>query len=350
LNRTGALLAIFVLLASVLVACTNPAALQPTIGGTVTLLAGQPKVVELDVRGLSGTPEFILQSAPDLLNVSMEYSDQKLTVTLTAPTDMRATNSAVTIVGRAGNQTAIRTLNLEIKELLLIRGSLDRQDNTADPDALSLRPQGALQLLAEQMGGVDVMMNQLLTPRLLQSSGRVSSMSPALQRVIRLLAEPEPVFGEYVVAIDSSGRVYGSDEANPDTGAWEISVYLNATEAAALPEFALLRGRSADDAEVAAGGADIVCIEPLEVAELLDSDSAFTRTRRTRALLLQYVANMVATQDAVDPTRWTRVLDVGSLATNDLSAKMANFDPSLFANGANPDAASPFLNDDGSFN
>jgi hypothetical protein len=346
LRRVGIVLVSALLLIGSLAACNRgPAGLTPVTSDPVVILAGA--LVEVPLEGT-----FAADASVGLVNpvrglfVSLDTAGERATLKLSAALDIAAADLELEARITSAGSSRVVVVPVSIRELLVVTGSLSREA-AQDVESASVAGGGIFRQLADDFGSIDTFLDSIggsIDPL----SERSRGLSSHLQGFIRVLAGESGVEDEYVVAIDAAGNVLGSAAADPFDGAWRMSIFLDAVTAAGNPQIALLRGRGADADELEQGGVDIVCIEPLEVAELDDND-VFKRTRRTRAALLRYISEQVAFQsDSLDPTRRVRIISLGALTANDQSGKMANADPSLFE-ASDPGEASPFYDADGQF-
>ena len=346
LRRVGILFVSTFLLIGFLAACDrSPAGLTPVTDTPTIIRAGE--LVEVALAGTFAADATVGLANPVRgLFVSIDVSAEPATLKLSAALDIAAADLEIEArITSAGRNTFV-TVPVSIRELLVVTGSLSREA-TQDLDVTSGASAGIFRQLADDFGSIDTFLDSVgasVDPL----SERSRGLSPHLQGFIRVLSGESGVEEEYVVAIDADGNVLGTAAADPCDGAWRLNIFLDAATAVTNPQIALLRGRGADEAELDQGGVDIVCIEPLEVAELDNSD-VFKRTRRTRAALLRYVSEQVAFQtDSLDPTRRVRIISLGALTANDQSGRMANADSDLFE-ASDPGTQSPFYGADGQF-
>ena len=348
LRRIGSLLLSALLSLAFLVACTRSAP-GPTAVSANPVVVNAGQVSEVALSG-SFAPDATVQLVSGLngIFIDLDASSEPAMLILSAALDIAATEASLQVRIISAGRSRDLLVPVSVRELLVVTGALSREA-TENAEVLSGASGGIFRQLAADFGSIDAYLEQLTPTTPAAAGSRSSGLSPHLQGFVRVLSGEEGVAGEYVVAIDSDGTVLATGETDSFDGSFRLEVFLAADTVALNPQIALLRGRAADAAELEQGGVPVVCIEPLEVAELEDADSVFTRTRRTRATLLRYIAERIAFQsDQLDPTRRVRTINLGSLTANDQSAKMANFNEALFE-ASDPGTASPFYDADGSF-
>lgn len=330
-RRAGAFGIAAALLLALLAACNRDGAAQAPSEVFVVKAGEVTKVPLTGTLAAGSTVEVVTEI--DGLFATVTTTSNPPTLNLSTALDIDAQERAVTFRVQSGGSARDLKLNLSIHELLVITGqfSVDVTEDQDEAVVASSETGGVFRQIAQDYGGIDAFLETVGDAQVDPTSGRVRGLSPALSRFLRVLSGDEAIEDEYVVAIDADGKVLGSSLVDPDDdGSFSIRVHLDAATAASQPQIALLRGRGADPEELEVGGVDVVCIEPLEVADL-DDDSVFTRTRRTRAMLLRYIINEIGIQtDALDPTRRLRTLAVGALTVNDQSAKMATAEADVF--------------------
>lgn len=345
-RRVGLVLVSAALLIGSLAACNrSQTGLTPVAETPHVVKAGELTTVPLEGSYAADASVRLINPVRGLF-VSIDSSVEPAVLTFSAALDVDAADldiqARITSAGRSRDVT----VSLSLREMLLVTGTLSRA-SAEDVDTASTNTGGVFQQIARDFGSIDTFFDTIgasIDPQNERSRG----LSPQLQNYIRVLAGESGIDDEYVIAVDADGNVLGTAAADSFDGNWRMSIHLDAAAVASSPQIAMLRGRGADAAEREQSGVDIVCIEPLEVAEL-DNNDVFTRTRRTRAALLRYVAEQVAFQsDSVDPTRRVRIISLGALTANDQSGKMANADPALFE-ASNPENASAFYDADGNF-
>lgn len=334
-------------------ACTAPMQLAGP-DGVILVPPGQTTSVDITLSNVASGATFEFEGAVDDLTVGIERtSSSTLRVDLTTPPNVEAQTIDARVIVREPERAARIPMRLELQAYFTVTGTLARDDLTDDDGSVSVQSSGGGTLLAQALapfGGVAGYVESV-SANVSPASGRAFSIRPEMVRALRVIAGEVDIEDEYVVAVAADGRVLGSGRADPETGRWRIDSLISGEE------FALLRGRAVDEAERLHGEVDIICIEPLEVGVRDDDVSEFVRTRRTRALLLRYATEqlaeapqvLVSADGSVAPARWQRVIDVGSLRTNDASAKMASLDPALERDALDPGPGSAFLDANGAF-